>query len=170
MKCATAKVLVSRCLLGDSVRYDGGAHGPFDQLRRWQAQGRVVPLCPEVFGGLPAPRPPAEIPGGQGWQVLDGLVPVLTDSGVDVTAAFKAGAAEAVRLIELHGIRVAVLQARSPSCGNEENYDGSFTGTRIEGQGVTAAALGRLGIRVFNENQLEEASRLLAELDDSTKG
>ncbi|MDK8263768.1 DUF523 domain-containing protein [Pseudomonas oryzihabitans] len=159
------KILVSRCLLGHRVRYDGGAHGPFDLLAVWQAQGRIVPLCPEVAGGLPTPRPPAEIPGGQGGAVLDGRLPVVTDSGEDVTRAFVAGAAAALELIARHGIRLAVLKARSPSCGNVENYDGSFSGTRVAGEGVTAAALKRAGVAVFNETELQEAQRLLAALE-----
>ncbi|AXA68467.1 DUF523 domain-containing protein [Pseudomonas oryzihabitans] len=159
------KILVSRCLLGHRVRYDGGAHGPFDLLAVWQAQGRVVPLCPEVAGGLPTPRPPAEIPGGQGGAVLDGRLPVVTDSGEDVTLAFIAGADAALELIARHGIRLAVLKARSPSCGNVENYDGSFSGTRVAGEGVTAAALKRAGVAVFNETELQEAQRLLAALE-----
>jgi uncharacterized protein YbbK (DUF523 family) len=159
------KVLVSRCLLGQPVRYDGGAHGPFDLLERWQAEGRVVAVCPEVAGGLPTPRAPAEIPGGQGMQVLDGLRPVLTESGADVTAAFLAGAVHAVRLVQQHGIRLAVLKARSPSCGNLQNYDGSFSGRKVPGQGVTAAALQRLGVQVFNEEQLEQAQVFLWQLD-----
>ncbi|WP_273861830.1 DUF523 domain-containing protein [Pseudomonas sp. LA5] len=159
------KILVSRCLLGHRVRYDGGAHGPFDLLAVWQAQGRIVPLCPEVAGGLPTPRPPAEIPGGQGGAVLDGRLPVVTDSGEDVTRAFVAGAAAALELIARHGIRLAVLKARSPSCGNVENYDGSFSGTRVAGEGVTAAALKRAGVAVFNDTELQEAQRLLAALE-----
>ncbi|KTT64766.1 purine nucleoside phosphorylase [Pseudomonas oryzihabitans] len=159
------KILVSRCLLGHRVRYDGGAHGPFDLLGSWQAEERIVPLCPEVAGGLPTPRPPAEIPGGQGGAVLDGQLPVLTDSGADVTAAFVAGAEAALDLVARHGIRLAVLKARSPSCGNSENYDGSFSGTRVAGEGVTAAALKRVGVAVFNETELAAAQRLLAELE-----
>ncbi|MDR6678838.1 DUF523 domain-containing protein [Pseudomonas oryzihabitans] len=159
------KILVSRCLLGHRVRYDGGAHGPFDLLGSWQAEGRIVPLCPEVAGGLPTPRPPAEIAGGQGGAVLDGQLPVLTDSGADVTAAFVAGAEAALELVARHGIRLAVLKARSPSCGNSENYDGSFSGTRVAGEGVTAAALKRVGVTVFNETELAAAQRLLAELE-----
>ncbi|MDO9215737.1 MAG: 2-thiouracil desulfurase family protein, partial [Lacisediminimonas sp.] len=85
------KILVSACLLGQPVRYDGGAHGPFAALLQWQQQGRVVALCPEVAGGLPTPREPAEILGGQGGQVLDGLIAVRTVTGEDVSAAFVAG-------------------------------------------------------------------------------
>lgn len=159
------KLLVSRCLLGHRVRYDGGAHGPYDLLQHWQDEGRIVALCPEVAGGLPTPRPPAEIPGGQGAQVLDGRQPVLTDGGTDVTAAFVAGAEIALRLVHQHGLRVALLKARSPSCGNSHNYDGSFSGTLVEGEGVTAALLRRAGVKVFNESQLSEAAAELARLE-----
>jgi uncharacterized protein YbbK (DUF523 family) len=159
------KILVSRCLLGQRVRYDGGAHGPFALLERWQAEGRVIPVCPEVAGGLPTPRVPAEIPGGQGAQVLDGLRAVIDADGTDVTAAFLAGAAQAVQLVKEHGIRLAVLKARSPSCGNLENYDGSFSGRKVSGQGVTAAALQRLGVQLFNEDQLCQAEAFLARLE-----
>lgn len=155
------KILVSSCLLGNPVRYDGGAHGPYTLLQQWQAQGRVVALCPEVSGGLPTPRPPAEIPGGQGAAVLDRLVPVVDIDGRDVSAAFLAGAAATVELVNRHDIAFAVLKARSPSCGNQETYDGSFSGSRVTGEGVTAAALRRHGVQVFNENELALLAALL---------
>ena len=158
------KILVSACLLGQAVRYDGGAHGPFAVLAQWQAQGRVLPLCPEVAGGLPTPRPPAEIIGGQGGQVLDGWGQVRSIEDVDVSAAFIAGAQSAVTLVRQHGIRIAVLKARSPSCGNLHSYDGSFSATLVAGEGVTAAALRRLGLLVFNETQLAEAEQALQAL------
>ncbi|MEK1905574.1 MAG: DUF523 domain-containing protein [Pseudomonas sp.] len=159
------KLLVSRCLLGHKVRYDGGAHGPFDLLQHWQDEGRIVALCPEVAGGLPTPRPPAEIPGGQGANVLDGSQPVLSNLGENVTSAFVAGAEAALRLVRRHGLRVAVLKARSPSCGNSHTYDGSFSGNLVEGEGVTAALLRRAGVQVFNEGQLAEAAAELARLE-----
>ena len=159
------KILVSRCLLGERVRNDGGAHGPFDLLERWQHEGRVVALCPEVAGGLPTPRAPAEIRGGQGAQVLDGQLAVMTLDGEDVTAAFVSGAEQALALVAAHGIRVALLKARSPSCGNRETYDGSFSGSKVAGEGVTAAALRRAGVQVFAEDQLDELCRVLAALD-----
>jgi uncharacterized protein YbbK (DUF523 family) len=159
------KILVSRCLLGHRVRYDGGAHGPFDLLQQWLDEGRVVALCPEVAGGLPTPRPPAEIRGGQGGAVLDGRLPVLTIEGEDVTAAFVDGAEQALALVREHDIRLALLKARSPSCGNLENYDGSFSGVRVAGEGVTAALLHRAGVQVFSEEQLHEMAQALAELD-----
>ena len=156
------KVLVSACLLGQPVRYDGRASGHPDVLRQWQAEGRVVPLCPEVAGGLPTPRPPAEIPGGQGAQVFDGGGQVLTVTGEDVSAAFLAGAQQALALVRQHGIRVAVLKAGSPSCGNRLTYDGTFSGVKVPGEGVTATLLRREGVQVFSELELEQARQALA--------
>lgn len=159
------KILVSRCLLGHRVRYDGGASGPFDQLQQWIAEGRVVPLCPEVAGGLPTPRAAAEIPGGQGVEVLDGSARVITTEGDDVSAEFLSGARQALALVKQHDIRIAVLKANSPSCGNLLTYDGTFSGVKVSGEGVTAALLSRHGVRVFNESQLAEAASALAALD-----
>lgn len=159
------KVLVSRCLLGHRVRYDGGASGPFDQLQQWLDDGRVVPLCPEVAGGLPTPRAAAEIPGGQGVQVLDGQALVITTEGEDVSAQFLAGAQQALALVQAHGIRIAVLKANSPSCGNRLTYDGTFSGVKVSGEGVTAALLTRHGVQVFSELELAEAAVALAALN-----
>ena len=159
------KVLVSRCLLGHRVRYDGGASGPYGQLARWQDEGRIIALCPEVAGGLPTPRAPAEIPGGQGLDVLNGKAPVMTSEGEVVTAAFMDGAQQALALVNRHGIRVAILKANSPSCGNVQTYDGSFSGVKVEGQGVTAALLAGAGVQVFSELQLDDAARALARLE-----
>jgi len=155
------KILVSRCLLGHRVRYDGGASGPFDLLQQWLDEGRVVPLCPEVAGGLPTPRAAAEIPGGQGAQVLDGTAPVITTAGEDVSAQFLAGAYQALELVQQHAIRIAVLKANSPSCGNLLTYDGTFSGSKVSGEGVTAALLKRHGVQVFSELELVEAARAL---------
>lgn len=155
------KVLVSACLLGQPVRYDGRASGHPDLLQRWQREGRVVPLCPEVAGGLPTPRPPAEIPGGQGGAVLDGEARVVTVQGDDVSGEFLAGARLALELVRRHGIGVAVLKSGSPSCGNREVYDGTFSGSKVAGEGVTSALLRREGVLVFSELELEEAARAL---------
>jgi uncharacterized protein YbbK (DUF523 family) len=158
------KILVSRCLLGHRVRYDGGASGPFDQLQSWLDEGRVVPLCPEVAGGLPTPRAAAEIPGGQGGEVLDGQASVLTTEGEDVSAQFLSGACQALELVRQHGIRIAVLKANSPSCGNLLTYDGTFSGVKVRGEGVTAALLKRHGVQVFSELELAEAATALENL------
>ncbi|MDH0649175.1 DUF523 domain-containing protein [Pseudomonas sp. GD03858] len=162
MRSDLPKVLVSACLLGQPVRYDGRASGHPDVLQGWQAEGRVVPLCPEVAGGLPTPRPPAEIPGGQGRAVLNGQARVVTVTGEDVSDAFLAGARLALELVRRHGIRVAVLKSGSPSCGNRLVYDGSFTGEKVAGEGVTTALLRREGVQVFSELELEDAQQALA--------
>lgn len=144
------RVLVSACLLGERVRFDGrekGSHHPV--LTRWLAEGRVVKVCPEVAGGLPVPRPPAE-------QQPDGRV--LTDTGVDVTQAFTRGAAEALRLVREHSIEVAVLKEGSPSCGSGFIYDGTFSKTKRPGEvGETTRLLRAHGVKVFSELQWEEA-------------
>jgi len=158
------KILVSRCLLGHRVRYDGGASGPFDQLAQWLDEGRVIPLCPEVAGGLPTPRAAAEIPGGQGGQVLDGQALVITTEGEDVSAQFLSGAYQALELVREHGIRIAILKANSPSCGNLLTYDGTFRGVKVSGEGVTAALLRRHGVQVFSELELAEAAAALTTL------
>jgi uncharacterized protein YbbK (DUF523 family) len=157
---STSKVLLSACLIGELVRYHGG-HSLVSHpvLQRWIAEGRVVPFCPEVAGGLPTPRPPAEIvdtPVGRR---------VLTAAGADVTDAFARGADLAVGLCRAHGIRVAVLKESSPSCGGRTVYDGTFSGQRVSGQGLTAAALAAAGVRVFNEDEIDEAAAFLATLD-----
>ena len=148
------KILISRCLLGHAVRYDGGASGPFDQLTMWQAEGRVVAICPEVAGGLPTPRPAAEIAGGQGVDVWEGRAQVLSAEGEDFSAAFLDGARQALALVQRHNIRIAVLKANSPSCGNLLTYDGTFSGKKIKGRGVLAEALVRAGVPVVDEKEL----------------
>ncbi|WP_103309860.1 MULTISPECIES: DUF523 domain-containing protein [unclassified Pseudomonas] len=160
------KILVSRCLLGHRVRYDGGASGPFDQLQHWLDEGRIVALCPEVAGGLPTPRAAAEIPGGQGGQVLDGHAAVITTDGEDVSAQFLSGAYQALEQVREHGIRIAVLKANSPSCGNLLTYDGTFSGVKVSGEGVTAALLKRHGVQVFSELELAEAAAALKALNN----
>ncbi len=128
------KVLVSACLLGQPVRYDGRASGHPDLLQRWQAEGRVC-RCARKWRVACRPRPPAEIPGGQGGEVLDGGARVLTVTGEDVSTEFLAGAQRALELVRRHGIRVAVLKAGSPSCGNRLTYDGTFSGVKVAGEG-----------------------------------
>jgi uncharacterized protein YbbK (DUF523 family) len=168
------KVLVSACLLGARVRYHGGdARSEHPVLRRWQEEGRLVAVCPERDGGLPTPRPPAEIVGGEGGRgVLKTLALVRTREGNDVTAAFVHGAEEALAAARAQHIRVAVLKDGSPSCGTTFTYDGSFTGARLAVPGVTAALLEQHGVRVFSELQFEAADAVLQskESKDDSKG
>ena len=154
------KVVVSACLLGAPVRYnatDKKTDHPI--LRRWVDEGRVVSVCPEVLGGLGTPRPPAEIVH------IAGLRRVRANTGDDVTAAFENGAAEALEQALRHGARVAILKESSPSCGSSYVYDGTFTGVRVEGEGVTTALLRGRRIRVFSENELDAAAKYVAALE-----
>jgi uncharacterized protein YbbK (DUF523 family) len=163
---APARVLVSACLLGERVRYNGAdAASASGVLARWVAEGRVVPFCPEVAGGLGVPREPAEIQGPGGGAVLEGTARVVTAGGADVTRAFLDGAQAALERARREGIRVAVLKEGSPSCGSGFVYDGSFSGRRRPQRGVTAALLEREGIRVFSDQQLEAAAAWLEEME-----
>ncbi|MDX8406862.1 MAG: DUF523 domain-containing protein [Mariprofundaceae bacterium] len=159
------KVLVSACLLGEKVRYDGGDCARHGLLDDWQRQGRIVPLCPETAGGLPTPRPPAEIVVGNAEAVLRGGARVMREDGGDVTSSFIDGAESALAACWQHKVKVAVLKEGSPSCGVSRVNDGSFTGRKVEGQGVTARLLARHGISVFSEDQLEMAAERLQELE-----
>ncbi|MBB6671238.1 DUF523 domain-containing protein [Cohnella nanjingensis] len=147
------KILVSACLLGQKVRYDSkGALCGDERFQKWYDEGRFMPICPEVTGGLPTPRPPAEIRGDR----------VVTAAGEDFTAAFEAGAQAALKLAQEHGVAFAILKQNSPSCGSLHVYDGSFTGAKVAGEGRTAALLRLHGFKVFGEDQLDEAERELA--------
>ena len=163
--CPPTRVLVSACLLGRPVRYDGrGAPRVHPVLARWQAEGRVVAICPEMAGGLPTPRPPAEITHGDGGaRVLDGLARVIDITGADVTTPFVTGAQAALDAARQHGITLAVLKEGSPSCGSGYIYDGSFSGQRLAGQGVTAALLAAAGVRVFSEQEFDAADAAAAD-------
>lgn len=157
------RVLVSACLLGQAVRHDGrDKHCTHPALQRWLAAGQVLPLCPEIAGGLPVPRPPAEIAGAAGGaQVLAGSARVVDVHGADVSAAFVAGAEHALQQALAHGVRVAVLKEGSPSCGSSFSHDGSFSGTRVPLPGVTTARLRAAGILVFSELELDAADAAL---------
>lgn len=161
------RILVSACLMGRRVRYDGGAKTSADAtLAAWREEGRLVSFCPEVSGGLPVPRPAAEIEGGAGGAaVLSGVARVLAADGSDVTAEFLAGARAALEVTRSSGIRLAVLKEGSPSCGALAVHDGTFGGRRVPGQGVTTALLEQHGVRVFTEDQIAEAAGYLRTLE-----
>jgi uncharacterized protein YbbK (DUF523 family) len=153
------RILVSACLLGEKVRYNGSdAVSSSPVLTRWLAEGRVVPFCPELAGGLGVPRPAAEIMGTNGAAVLDGDARVNTQAGADVTGRFLQGASLALATAQSQGVLVAVLKDGSPSCASESIHDGTFSGRRKSGHGVTTALLERHGIRVFSERCFEEAA------------
>jgi uncharacterized protein YbbK (DUF523 family) len=151
------RILVSACLLGEPVRFDGRDKRQADpRWVRWQAEGRLVPFCPEVAGGLPVPRPPAEIQA-------DGRV--VDEGGVDRSREFERGAESALEAFRAEGCALAILKEGSPSCGVHRIYDGTFTRTAIPGSGVTTALLKLHGLAVFSEAELDEVARLLAELE-----
>lgn len=162
------KILVSACLLGEKVRYDGSdASCQYDLLDQWKAEGRIVPFCPEIAGGFPVPRPAAEIMGQDGLAVIAGNGRVFDIKGQDVTGFFIEGATKALNSARKNRVKLAVLKDGSPSCGSAYIYDGSFSGIRKDGQGVTTALLERNGIRVFSEKEIEAAARYLAQLEGS---
>ncbi len=164
------RVLVSRCLLGDPVRFDGHAKPlPEAALKRLRERAELVPVCPEQAGGLPTPRPPAEITGGSGEDVHDGRARVCTRQGRDVTEAFVKGARKAVRMAHTHGCRLALLKENSPSCGCTAIHDGTHTGTLRPGCGVTTAALRAAGIRCHAETELESLLEELSELAERSE-
>ncbi|MDP9866192.1 MULTISPECIES: DUF523 domain-containing protein [Streptosporangium] len=161
------RILVSACLMGRKVRYDGAAKTSGDALlATWRQEGRLVPFCPEVEGGLPVPRPAAEIEGGAGGAaVLAGAARVLATDGSDVTRAFLAGAQAALAVARSFGVKVAILKEGSPSCGSLTIYDGTFRGRRLPGNGVTTALLELHGIAVFTEDRVADAGERLRELE-----
>ena len=140
-------LLVSACLLGVACRYDGASRPlPDETLDALRTRYALIPVCPEILGGLPTPRPPAERGG-------DGVHNVL---GENVTAQFFRGAAETLRLAAFFGCETALLKSRSPSCGSGEIYNGFFTGTLRSGDGVTAETLKANGVAVYGESELEK--------------
>ena len=140
-------ILVSACLLGVACKYSGGDNACpalLDAIKN--SEHTFIPVCPEVYGGLPTPRPPAERRGNT----------VLTENGDDVTAQYRRGAEAALQLAQLTGCTAAILKANSPSCGRGVIYDGTFTHRKVPGDGVTAALLAAHGICVYNEENFAD--------------
>ena len=138
-------ILVSACLLGVCCRYDGESK-PDAKVIKLREKYVLIPICPEVDGGLPTPRTPSERVGDK----------VIMKDGKDVTANYRKGAEEAFLLCELLGIKKALLKEKSPSCGKGEIYDGSFSGTLTVGNGVTSELLHSRGIAVFGESETDK--------------
>ena len=153
MTTSSAKLLISACLLGDPVRFDAQSKPIHSKIiHTLKQQGRLIKACPETLGGLPTPRPAAEI----NHQLI-----VTTHTGIDVTHEFQRGAAATLAICLEHNIRIAVLTEKSPSCGSQLVYDGSFQRHLIDGEGVTTRLLRKHGILVFNQFELEQAHAAL---------
>ena len=142
-----AKILVSACLLGFPTRYDGGSK-PCEAVLALAKDNTLIPICPEQMGGLPTPRIPSE-------RQSDGKTLRMKD-GTDVTAQYMRGVDMALCLAELNGVDYCILKSGSPSCGKGEIYDGSFTGCKIPGNGVTTDALLKAGYKVYSEKEISD--------------
>ncbi len=152
------KVLISACLLGERVRWDGG-HCPVQHpaLTHWQAQGVLLSFCPECAAGFTVPRKPVELVGGDGRDFWHGRARVLDCEGEDCSKPMAAGARRALVLAREQHVLLAVLKEGSPSCGTGRIHAGFFDGRTRAGRGVTAALLNREGIAVFSEQELDAA-------------
>lgn len=136
-------ILISACLLGENCRYDGGSV-PVENLGPLMKKFNLIPVCPEIIGGMSTPRKPSERIGKK----------VINREGEDVTSYYERGAAEVLRLAKLYNCRYAILKERSPSCGYGTIYDGTFSHKIIEGNGVTAEILTKKGIKIYGESQI----------------
>ena len=157
-------ILISACLLGRNVKYSGG-NNLCPWLAKYYNTDDFIAICPECFGILPIPRPPAEIQGGSGEDVLNGSAKVTDKDSKDVTQNFISGAQKALAYAKKHNASCAILKARSPSCGSGMIYDGTFSGGKKAGNGVTAALFLQHGIKVYTEETIteEELIKILKE-------
>ena len=150
MRVKRPRILVSACLLGVNCRYNG-ERKKLEGIERLMERAELIPVCPEILGGLPTPRPPAERMGDR----------VMNREGADVTEAYQLGAEETLRLAELFDARFALLKERSPSCGMGKIYDGSFQGRIVNGSGVTAELLTAHGVSVYGESRIDALLNVL---------
>ncbi|WP_078554104.1 DUF523 domain-containing protein [Bacillus alkalicellulosilyticus] len=148
-------IMISSCIAGLATRYDG-KDARVEAIEALVAEGKAMLVCPEQLGGLPTPRLPAEIVGGDGYDVLDGRARVVNSAGEDVTKQFIAGAYQSLKIAQKIRATEAILKENSPSCGSGNIYDGTFTGNKVDGIGVTAALFERHNIKVRSEVNLEE--------------
>ena len=143
-------IVVSACLMGMCVRYDGIVKNTLSCLDKLSEKYRLVPVCPEMLGGLGIPRLQSEIKGGR----------VINIEGKDVTEQFKKGAEEAYKIFKENNAEFALLKESSPSCGVNTVYDGTFTGRKINGYGITAGYFKEKGIKVISEKNIDELKEL----------
>ncbi|RRE70603.1 DUF523 domain-containing protein [Klebsiella pneumoniae] len=164
------KLLVSACLMGFQVRYNGSEGTAGGDAVPLAAGGRLVIHCPELAAGLPTPRLPAEILGGTGGDVLAGRARIVESDGRDVTEHYQLAAWLALSAAREAGCQAALLTDGSPTCGSQFVYDGSFRGRRKAGAGVAADLLRAHGITVFSDGQIPQLLAWMAqkEQDDDS--
>lgn len=138
------KIMVSACLLGRNCKYSGG-NNRNEAVIRYLQDKEYIPVCPEVEAGMPVPRPPVEIRDGR----------VVSIEGKDLDAVYRKGVSKVMEILEKEDIGLAILKAKSPTCGVHEIYDGTFTGKKIPGQGILAQALQKAGIPIVDEKDVE---------------
>ena len=143
------KIIVSACLLGENCKYNGG-NNKCDDIIALAEKFEIIPVCPECFGGLPIPRVPSEIKDGK----------VYSKTGEDLTEAFLSGAEQTLYIAKEANAPCAVLKENSPSCGFGKIYDGTFSGNKIDGNGITAQLLYDNEIQVFGESQVKRLINL----------
>lgn len=147
-------IIVSACLLGINCKYNGSNNLSENVLEFLKEKGSFVVVCPELLGGLSIPRGPFEITGGTGREVIEGKAKVKSDKGDEVTEEFLKGAIKTLRIAKQNGVQLAIFKAKSPSCGVNQIYDGTFSDTLIRGDGVTAALLKNEEIKLISNEQI----------------
>lgn len=146
-------ILVSACLLGHKVKYNGGSNS-HELLLKYNERGRFIAVCPECFAKLPVPRPPMEIQNGNGRKVINGRSCVKDENGMDTTSYLLDGADKVLKIAEAYQAKVAICKEGSPSCGLHRVHDGSFSGRYLSGSGVAVAVLEQAGLKVYSEEEM----------------
>jgi len=160
-------ILVSACLLGHKVKYNGGSNAN-ELLLRYSESGRFLPVCPECLAMLPVPRLPMEIVGGSGAQLLAGHTRAVDANGMETSSYLIDGAQKVLAMVKAYHVRVAIFKEGSPSCGVHKAHDGSFTGRKVKGSGVTTALLRRNGVKIYSEKDMT-ARRLEALIQEDLR-
>jgi len=153
VKNKTQKILISACLLGENVKYDSTNNDIRNNklIKKLLKEDMLIPICPETLGGLPTPRVPAELINQK----------AIDKDGYDKTEEFKVGAKKALHVALLYDVKIAIMKSRSPSCGSELIYDGTFSKNLIKGDGLAVKILKENGIQVFTEHDLDTLKSVL---------
>ncbi len=139
------KLLISACLIGTNCKYNG-KNNYLELVEGLKKKYELIPVCPEILGGLDIPRNPSEIKNNK----------VISNKGIDVTKEFNLGAKSALEIAMKNNVKIALLKDGSPSCGSNYVYDGTFSKTKIKGNGITSILLKENGIKVFSENEISK--------------